>query len=328
MLYPEVYEINVGSVALSSLGQRLSQGFFRSSNISFPSSLEYLRFSKDGTVWEHCKDGTAVFAIQGRRPKMEDRFSVVEKVGGTNAKLYAVFDGHGGEFAADYAKDKLIPKLERRIAELYNNTNNNNNNKASEYGHIITEELLGVDQALVAEAKRTQNIAGTTALLAIEDSGHLVVANVGDSRGVMCDESGGVIPLSFDHKPQQLKEHNRIKEAGGFITFNGVWRVVGILATSRAMGDYPLKERKFVVADPDILTFDLGSIRPQFILLASDGLWDIFTNEEAVAFVKDRIDDPLHAARALTTQAYERGSLDNITVLIVDLRKRKWTKAA
>lgn len=85
----------------------------------------------------------------------------------------------------------------------------------------------------------------------------LVVANVGDSRGVMCDGKGNAIPLSFDHKPQQTRELKRIQEAGGFIAFKGVWRVAGILATSRAMGDYPLKEKNLVIAEPDILSFDL-----------------------------------------------------------------------
>lgn len=84
------------------------------------------------------------------------------------------------------------------------------------------------------------------------------MANVGDSRGVMCDFKGNAIPLSFDHKPQQTRELKRIQEAGGFVQFKGVWRVAGILATSRALGDYPLKENNFVIADPDILTFELN----------------------------------------------------------------------
>lgn len=58
-----------------------------------------------------------------------------------------------------------------------------------------------------------------------------------------------------------MRERKRIKEAGGFITFNGVWRVAGILATSRALGDYPLKDKKLVIANPDILTFDLSNHR-------------------------------------------------------------------
>lgn len=64
-----------------------------------------------------------------------------------------------------------------------------------------------------------------------------------------------IIPLCFWKK---VRERKRIKEAGGFIAFKGVWRVAGILATSRALGDYPLKEKKLVIADPDILTFDLN----------------------------------------------------------------------
>lgn len=56
----------------------------------------------------------------------------------------------------------------------------------------------------------------------------------------------------------QVRERKRIQDAGGFIAFKGVWRVAGILATSRAMGDYPLKDKKLVIANPDILTFDLN----------------------------------------------------------------------
>ena len=53
--------------------------------------------------------------------------------------------------------------------------------------------------------------------------------------------SGVTVPMSYDHKPCQLKEKKRIQEAGGFVAMNGVWRVMGVLATSRALGDYPLK---------------------------------------------------------------------------------------
>ena len=55
------------------------------------------------------------------------------------------------------------------------------------------------------------------------------------------NDSGLAVPMSYDHKPCQLKEKKRIQEAGGFVAMNGVWRVMGVLATSRALGDYPLK---------------------------------------------------------------------------------------
>lgn len=154
-----------------------------------------------------------------------------------------------------------------------------------DYGRIITDEVLEADRLLLEVAKKNRDVAGTTALIALMEGSHLIVANVGDSRGVMCDSKGNAIPLSFDHKPQQIKEMKRIKEAGGFVTFNGVWRVAGILATSRALGDYPLKDSKLVIANPDILTFNLSDHKPHFILLASDGLWDTFSNEEVRLYI-------------------------------------------
>ncbi|CAD7000383.1 unnamed protein product [Ceratitis capitata] len=136
------------------------------------------------------------------------------------------------------------------------------------FGKLITDEVLAADYKLVEAAKKTTNIAGTTALIAIIEGSKLTVANVGDSRGVMCDARGIAIPLSFDHKPQQVRERKRIHDAGGFIAFRGVWRVAGILATSRALGDYPLKDKNLVIANPDILTFDLNDhkcVKLQFL---------------------------------------------------------------
>lgn len=119
-----------------------------------------------------------------------------------------------------------------------------------------------------------------------------------------------------------MREKRRIRKAGGFISFNGVWRVAGVLATSRALGDYPLKDRNLVIAEPDILTFDLDKMKPKFMILATDGLWDAFSNEEAVAFVSERLDEPHFGAKSLVLQAYYRGSLDNITVMVVDFTNR------
>lgn len=116
----------------------------------------------------------------------------------------------------------------------------------------------------------------------------------------------------------QLKERKRIREAGGFVSFHGVWRVAGILATSRALGDFPLKDRNLVIAKPDILTFDLKNMKPQFMIMATDGLWDTFTNEDAVTFVKNISQkERQKSAKKLAVQAHKNGSMDNVTVLIV-----------
>ncbi|XP_073987533.1 protein phosphatase 1L [Rhodnius prolixus] len=384
---------------------------------SIPSKSQKLQYFKvtgdfDKSSWELKEGNVAVFAVQGRRPKMEDRFVVNENINGTGVHLYAVFDGHGGEFAANYARDNLINNLNSRIIELKQliskGVDKNNINKQTppspavskklpssppplekkpsfkkyvteegvrkqsgvitdpfllekldslpraitrevklsrtssapilppdittyietnstiNFGKLVTDEVLAADRLLVEAAKKTMDVAGTTVLIALVEGSKLIVANVGDSRGVMCDFKGRAIPLSFDHKPQQSREKKRIEEAGGSVTFNGVWRVAGILATSRAMGDYPLKDKKLVIADPDILTFDLSDHKPQFLILASDGLWDTFSNEEAVSFIKSRLHEPHFGAKSITLQSYYRGSLDNITVLIINLSKHSW----
>lgn len=371
-------------------------------------SLNFYNSDNEKAYWEIKSGPIAAYAIQGRRPKMEDRFELNENINNTGVSLFAVFDGHGGDFAANYAKEKLIQNVYNKVveikslveknsfkdinifdkreekitkvtsptarrkksfgksltseehmksiieitdAELLSKLNNLNRPITKEvtptipvevidkkpityyvdkegnidFGKLLTDEVLAADQLLVETAKKSMNVAGTTALIAILEGSKLIVANVGDSRGVMCDNKGNAIPLSFDHKPQQMREKKRIKEAGGFVTFNGVWRVAGILATSRALGDYPLKDKKFVIADPDILTFELNDHKPLFIILASDGLWDTFTNEEAVAFIKDRLHEDDYGAKSITIQSYNRGSLDNITVMIINFKENKFS---
>ncbi len=56
---------------------------------------------------------------------------------------------------------------------------------------------------------------GTTALVALLRDNSLVMANVGDSRGVICDKDGKAIPLSYDHKPQQVRL--------GWVRVGSVW---------------------------------------------------------------------------------------------------------
>lgn len=90
--------------------------------------------------------------------------------------------------------------------------------------------------------------------------------------------------MSEDHKPNRPDERQRIESAGGVVVWAGTWRVGGVLAVSRAFGDRMLK--KYVVAIPDIKEETLVS-HDEFIIMASDGLWDVIENQEAVDFVRD-----------------------------------------
>merc|ERR1711915_490691 len=154
------------------------------------------------------------------------------------------------------------------------------------YPKLLKDIVKQFDKELLVEAKKANSIGGTTLILALLDAEELFIANVVDSRAVFANDSGLAVPMSYDHKPCQLKEKKRIQEAGGFVAMNGVWRVMGVLATSRALGDYPLKDKKVVVADPDVLSFNIRDHRMDFAVLASDGLWDTHSNEDAVTTVK------------------------------------------
>lgn len=163
-----------------------------------------------------------------------------------------------------YVNISNIPEVENEIATetslsvdpkifLINETQVN-------FGKIITSEILIADHKIVEDLKESNLFTGSTAVIAALEGSKLVVANVGDSRAVMSDYNGTAIPLSFDHKPDEENEKNRIEKAGGFVSFVGVWRVNGFLATSRALGDHSLKP-SFVIANPDVLEFDLKEHR-------------------------------------------------------------------
>lgn len=59
------------------------------------------------------------------------------------------------------------------------------------------------------------------------------------------------------------------------------------------------------------------NFRPKFMILASDGLWDFFTNQEAVDFIGKHLDEPYFGAKNITNEAYLRGSEDNISTIVV-----------
>ncbi|XP_067593998.1 protein phosphatase 1L isoform X2 [Pseudorca crassidens] len=226
------------------------------------------------------------------------------------------------ETAAEYVKSRLPEALKQHLQDY----EKDKENSVLSYQTILEQQILSIDREMLEKLTVSYDEAGTTCLIALLSDKDLTVANVGDSRGVLCDKDGNAIPLSHDHKPYQLKERKRIKRAGGFISFNGSWRVQGILAMSRSLGDYPLKNLNVVIPDPDILTFDLDKLQPEFMILASDGLWDAFSNEEAVRFIKDRLDEPHFGAKSIVLQSFYRGCPDNITVMVVKFRNSSKTE--
>jgi protein phosphatase 1L len=240
-------------------------------------------------------------SLRGKRASMEDFHDAqISQVDGVTVGLFGVFDGHGGSRAADYVKQNLFKNLRNHSAFV------------TDTRLAIAETYNMTDQEYLKADDNQHRDAGSTASTAVLVGDRLLVANVGDSRAVLCT-GGKALPLSTDHKPNRHDERERIEKSGGVVMWSGTWRVGGVLAVSRAFGDRLLK--KYVVAEPEIQE-KLITKEVEFLLLASDGLWDVVSNQDAVAMVKD-IQNAEEAAKRLTEEAYEKGSADNITCVVI-----------
>nr|CAN72151.1 hypothetical protein VITISV_021634 [Vitis vinifera] len=214
--------------------------------------------------------------------------------------------GHGGSRAAEFLKEHLFENLMKH-PEFMTNTK-----------LAISETYQQTDMNFLDAERDTYRDDGSTASTAVLVGNHLYVANVGDSRAVI-SKAGKAIPLSEDHKPNRSDERKRIENAGGVVMWAGTWRVGGVLAMSRAFGNRMLKQ--YVVAEPEIQDQEVDE-ELELLVLASDGLWDVVPNEDAIALARTE-EEPEAGARKLTETAFTRGSADNITCIVVRFHHEK-----
>jgi len=141
----------------------------------------------------------------------------------------------------------------------------------------------------------------------------LYSANAGDARGVLC-RAGKAVRLTYDHKGSDKQEAKRITDAGGFVMSG---RVNGVLAVTRSLGDSSMKE--FVVGSPYTTETELCE-EDEFLILACDGLWDVAGDQQAVDLIRE-IPDAQEASKILLSYALNKSTTDNVTILVVRLRK-------
>lgn len=137
---------------------------------------------------------------------------------------------------------------------------------------------------------------GCTAVVALHVHGDepcLIVANAGDSRAVL-SRQGVAVTLTKDHKPMQAREMARIRAAGGVVSCG---RVDGNLNLSRSLGDLFYKKDEHlhpslqrICAYPDVTVVPLQK-GDDFVILACDGIWDCQTNQQAVDFVRQKLQE-------------------------------------
>lgn len=232
---------------------------------------------------------------------MEDYvFAQFKQVDDNELGLFAIFDGHLSHEIPDYLR-----------SHLFNNILNEPNFWVEPESAI--RRAYRITDSTILDKATDLGKGGSTAVTAILINGQkLVVANVGDSRAVIC-KNGVAKQLSIDHEPG--RERKIIEDRGGFVSnFPGdVPRVDGQLAVARAFGDKSLKMH--LSSEPDVVV-ELIDDDTEFLILASDGVWKVLSNQEAADCIKS-IKDARSAAKHLNEQALAKGSTDDISCVVV-----------
>ncbi|XP_077205361.1 integrin-linked kinase-associated serine/threonine phosphatase 2C isoform X2 [Paroedura picta] len=292
-----------------------------------------------------CKGSSGILGLKGyvaerkgEREEMQDAHIILNDITEecsplpaqiTRVSYFAVFDGHGGVRASKYAAQNLHQNLIRKFP------------KAGEIPSVektirrcLLDTFKHTDEEFLRQAS-SQKPAwkdGSTATCVLAIDNTLYIANLGDSRAILCryneeSQKYTALSLSKEHNPTQYDERMRIQKAGGNVREG---RVLGVLEVSRSIGDGQYK-RFGVISVPDIKRCQLTQ-NDRFILLACDGLFKVFSPEEAVNFIMSCLEDntiPTREAKSaidaryeaacnrLANKAVQRGSADNVTVVIV-----------
>ncbi|KAI3507022.1 hypothetical protein L1887_21740 [Cichorium endivia] len=266
----------------------------------------------------------SLFTQQGKKGTNQDAMIVWENFGSrTDTVFCGVFDGHGpfGHMVAKRVRDSLPLKLS---AHWDANTKGSNDvlrevtlneetpltadesidheiNKNPEKLQALKDTFLKAFKVMDRELRMYANIdcfcSGTTAVTLIKQGRDLIVGNVGDSRAILCtrDKNNSLVAvqLTIDLKPNLPAEAERIRKCKGRVfalqdepEVTRVWLPNNDspgLAMARAFGDFCLKDFG-LISVPDIFYRRLTE-NDQFIVLASDGIWDVLTNKDVVDVV-------------------------------------------
>lgn len=276
-----------------------------------------------------CKKG-----LKPESPNQDDFFIV--KV--DDWALYGVFDGHGpyGHDVSSFIH-RVLPYLIIADAKF-----------ETDPLFVMRQGFRKAHHLLEALCDVTHNeidctLSGTTGTIILHRDNKCYVAHVGDSRSVLStrrQNKAKAVNLTDDHKPTVEQERKRIEACGGevrrlegdipFRVFIKNRMYPG-LAMSRAIGD-TVGAAVGVIPDPDVSCFEIQQ-DDQFLILATDGVWEFISSQEAVDFVyKKTPADVQKAAEFLAYESWRRwveeeeNIVDDVTCVIVWLNPHSTTE--
>lgn len=301
---------NVNFDLLGAWDNRLSLPILLEKSIKEGKPIPHIRLADVGTS-----------TVIGRRSSNEDRIKVTWLRGKDESEvLYVgIFDGHGGRSAVDFTWGFMDGHCQHcldqcdTIEEALKQAFINVSNSFSRHLHPHFVKLVQEDNAKGAR----EMLGGTTATVCIiKDSSELVIGHVGDSRAILCRE-GKAMRLLKVHDPENDHEKSRIKSRGGKIAYSslGSASVNGRLAMTRSIGDVELKSSG-VTAVPDINTYSIKHSRDGFLVLTTDGITNVLSDQEVVDHI-GACGCPREGAVFITEEALHYGSEDNSSAVVV-----------
>lgn len=335
--------MNMSSPPSPALNQA-SNGVPSSAFVNAPAPV--LREFQSGNVLTNTEEHAhaAVTSIRGLKPGNpnwinQDNFFVTENFEGRDIRIYCVLDGHGEH-------GHLVS---RRCREMF--------------PQFIKSARLDIDSAfnmmqndLNAASDMDVRCSGATCVMATIIGGKVSVYNCGDSRAVLGrrNPNGSIyaVALSKDHKPDKAEERKRILSCGGHLGCRQVlvnqpgrgpvsmpvgpcrvWyqhrgETLG-LAMSRSLGD-SIVHKSGVSAEPECIERPVDDY-DDFLILATDGVWDVVDNNYAVQLVqsfaaKSANWSPLEASSSVCRFARSRWEklspmIDDISCIVVKIHR-------
>ena len=250
---------------------------------------------------------------------MEDKSKSIENFNNEkNQMVFEIFDGHGG--------DEISTYLQSNLAQIYKQ------NLLLNKGNIILSLKNAFHDADI-EMRNIFNIeglgsTGTLVHVIWEANNDLVIysANVGDSR-VSLISPEHIIRLSYDHRTTDEKEKKRILDSGMEINDN---RINGTLMLTRIFGNYEYKNylddedndynnNQGLICEPFISKINIDlNIPHQFLILASDGIWDIMSEEEIQNIIKTQ-NDTQQICSIIIKNCLRKEAWDNMSIFAIKL---------
>ena len=163
-----------------------------------------------------------------------------------------------------------------------------------------------------------------------------ICLNIGDSRAIAIKSNGQVLQLSTDHNLSNQKEKLRVVESGGYIVDSRVYidqKLTGGINTTRSFGDFMYKQQPenqfkadIVTSMPEITCLQLDFVSLDFLVLGSDGLFNLLGNAELADLIYKSVQEPLDAQKLcqdLTQSLLQDPNqhYDNITIVLIPLTR-------